>query len=302
MKNILHIGFSAIALALMSNTSFAQSTDPQVAPSQTQFANKNWSKSLVQDGVVDRVEHQYVVQPWRNIRENDIAFWHRTWSYIPVKEKQNQAFIYEGDEFTAGGSFIEILNYLIKEKKIDAYSPVDERFTRKLDLEAFNKALGGGVDTIRQIDPETFEETFIYKDKTFNIEHVTQYIVKEDWIFDRNSGRLQRRIIGIAPMRDIYDERGNYLTTAPMYWIHYPTARQYLGQFEVYNPFNMVKRMTWVDYLEGGYFSSYVYRYSKNNPTNQDIKANNEYNLNALIEGERVIEDLLNSELDMWER
>lgn len=302
MKNILNIGLSALAFALVTNTTYAQSTDPSVAPSQNRYANKSFQGSIVPDGVVDRVDHDYRVQPWKTIRENDIAFWHRTWSYIPVKEKQNQAFIYAGDEFTKGGAFIEVLNYLIREKKIDAYSSVDDRFTRKLDEEGFNKQLGGGVDTIRQIDPETFEETITYRDKTFNIEHVTQYIVKEDWIFDRNSGRLQRMIIGIAPLRDIYDERGNYLTTAPMYWIHYPSARQHLGTIEVYNPYNMVKRMTWADYLEGGYFSSYVYRYSKNNPTGKDIKNSTEYNLDALIEGEKVIEDLLYSELSMWER
>lgn len=302
MKNIFRIGLVALAVSAISFDAWTQNTDPSVAPSQGKFANKNWQGSIVPDGVIDRVEHEYRVQPWAPIRENDIAFYHRTWSRIPVKEKQNQAFIYFGDEFTAGGSFIEILNYLVDQNLIDAYSAMDDRFTRKLDRENFDKQVSGGVDTIRQTDPLTLEETIIHRKREFNPEHVTQYIIKEDWIFDRNTGRLHRRIIGIAPLRDVYDENGNYMATVPMYWIHYPTAREKLVNYEVYNPFNMVKRMTWVDYLEGGYFSSYIYKYSKNNPTGREFKSDKEVNIDALIEGERVIEDLLNQELDMWER
>lgn len=305
-KIVLGFGITLCSLSPV----FAQGTaavDGLPSSNDTQkFANQYWKQSLVPDGVISRVEHDYRVAPWKTIRENDIGWYHRVWKVIPVREKVNAPFMYQGDEFSNGGAFIEILNYAIRRGDITAYAAGnDDRFTTLLSMDDLEKRIGGGIDTIEVYNGETEEYETSYTQKEFRIDHVTRYLVKEDWMFDRNSGRVQKRIIGIAPIIDIY-EGSVYTYSQPLYWIYYPDAREILGKYEVYNPKNMIKRMTWSDYLEGNYYSSFVEKYSKNNPSNKSIKpANNvkaNYDLRALREGERVIEDLLNQELDMWEK
>lgn len=300
IKNFL---IGTLACTSLNLTVLAQ--DPNV-PDSFSYANKYFKPSLVPDGVIQRVDHQYKVTPWKAIRENDIAWWHRVWKQIPVHEKRNQAFLYQGDEFSNGGAFIEILNHLVRTKQIVAYSNADDRFTTPIDVQNFDQYLGIGTDTSWQYNPETEEEEPILIERTFNIETVTRYLVKEDWIFDRNSGRVHKYIVGIAPVMEVRNRAtGEFEYFQVLYWIHYPSARQFLGQYEVYNPKNMVKRMTWADYLEGGYYSSVVYKYSKNNPRGENlynISDMTQQQLRGLVEGQRVIEDLLNQEMDMWER
>lgn len=308
------ISFISVILAssawnLMAQTPVDKSTNGN-PPGQ--YANKDYKSSFVDDGVIQKVDHEYKVQPWKPIRENDIAWYHRVWSIIPVKEKANAPFVYAGDEFSNGGSFIEILNWAIKNKKLTAYSQIDDRFTSPIKAEDLDGLLGIGLDTLYTIDPETEEEIPTYVNRTFNVNSITRYLVKEDWIFDRNSGRVQKRIIGIAPVMDVVNKSsGAFEYSQILYWIHYPSARQFLGQYEVYNPKNMVKRMTWVDYLEGGYFSSQIYKYSKNNPSMKSMyqyanvtgeKGSPPPDFRGLTEGKKAMEDLMNQELDMWER
>lgn len=288
----------------------AQVPDPPVADTVSKYANSAWMPSLVKDGVIERVEHEYRVQPWKTIRENDVAWQHRVWKQISVKEKMNAPFLYAGDEYTNGGAFIEILNHAIRTKQITAYSSLDDRFTIPIKAEDLDDILGIGVDTTWTYDPETQEEVPVLVNNTFNVASVTRYLIKEDWIFDRNSGRVQKFIIGIAPIMEVYNKSdGRFEYSQTLYWIQYPNARQVLGQYEVYNSRNMVKRMTWTDYLEGGYYSGVVYKYSKNNPMGKNLYQIGDVSgqgpnkdFRGLVEGQRAMEDLMNQELDMWER
>lgn len=302
MPNINKISFLIGALML---TGAAYAQDPinadrasGAASGEPVGVNKSWKPSLVRDGVIDRVEHVNKASEWQNIREVDVAWYQRVWRQIDVRQKQNQAFLYEGDEYTGGGAFIEILIDAVKKGKIAAYSPVDDRFTTPLDKATFERATGGGIDTGYVIDPITQEQTVVYKEREFNINSVTKYRVKEDWVFDRNLGRRVVRIVGIAPLIDRTDDEGNYRNSVEMFWIWYPEARNVLATYEVYNPQNMIRRMSWSDYLDGGYFASTIVKYSKNNVNGTDFKSGFE----GLESGERVMEDLINQEIDMWEQ
>jgi len=264
----------------------------------TEAVNKTWKPSLVRDGVIDKVEHVNKAMDWASIREIDVAWYQRVWRQIDVRQRQNQAFLYEGDEYTGGGAFIEILIDAVKKGKIAAYSAVDDRFTTPLDKASFEKATGGGIDTSYVTDPITGEQTVVYKEREFNITSVTKYRIKEDWVFDRNLGRRVVRIVGMAPLIDRFDDDGNFRNSVEMFWIYYPEARNILANYEVYNPQNMIRRMSWADFLDGGYFASTIVKYSKNNVNGRDFRNG----LDGLEQGERVMEDLINNEIDMWEQ
>ncbi|RYD58226.1 MAG: gliding motility protein GldN [Sphingobacteriales bacterium] len=293
---------ASVALAFASSVAFAQ-TNQIVDQTQTQFTpaeavNDDWQPSLVTDGTYDRIPHIVNTSQWQAVRENDIMWKKRVWREIDTREKQNMAFRYPGDEQTGGGYFIEIILDAVKKGKIKAYSNMDDRFTSALSKEQILEMLMGTLDTIMIDDIMTGEKIMKVTRREFDPNVVTKYRIKEDWIFDRNLGRMTTRIIGIAPIKDIYNEDGSFRASQAVFWLYYPHIREMLAQYEVFNPENDVARMTWDDYFEGRYFSSKIIKTS--NPFDASFSQRGMTNLEALYEGEKVKEMLFNKEHDMW--
>jgi gliding motility associated protien GldN len=293
---------ASAALIFAGSVAFAQNTSI-MDQTQTQFTsnnavNKNWQPSLVTDGVYDRVPH--IVKPlqWQSVREADIMWKKRVWREIDTRERQNMAFRYPGDEYSGGGYFIEIILDAVKKGKIKAYSNMDDRFTSALSIEQINELLIGKPDTILVEDPATGNMIIKISQREFNPDAVTKYRIKEDWLFDRNIGRMRSRIIGIAPILDKYNEDGTFRAAQAVFWLYYPEIRDMLAQYEVFNPDNDVARMTWDDFFEGRYFSSRVIKTS--NPFDLTFRERGMSPLESLYESQKSTEMLFNKEHDMW--
>ncbi len=293
-------------LLLTGGVLFAQkgTVDQPVTTSENDFyppsVNKDWQPSLTPDGAWDRVSHKSKPIPWQWIREADILWKKRVWRDIDTREKQNVGFRYSGDENTGGGWFIEILLDGLKRGKIKAYSNMDDRFTQELSKEAVIQMAAGKDDTSKVYDPTTDTWSIKLSHTDFQPELISKYRVKEDWIFDRNQGKMVVRIVGIAPMKDIYGDDGQYRTTTTMFWIYYPDCRNFLAQYEVVNPLNDLARYTWDEFFESRIFTSKVIKIS--NPFNNSFENLGIYpnRMEALYEGTRVNEEIFNKEHDMW--
>lgn len=301
--NILNKYNIALGLLMYSCASFAQShpsnTDPAAQTKNPEAVNKTWVASLVKDGAIDAIPHVNRAMDQASIREVDVAWKRRVWRVIDVRQKQNQAFTFAGDEYSGGGAFIEILLDAVRKGKVVAYTNIDDRFTTPMSMESFEKSVGGSDIEIETEDPDTGEKTKKIIHNEFDISSVTKYRIKEDWIFDRNVGRMVIRIVGIAPLIDKKNENtGDFLYSTPLFWLNYDQLRKVLVNYEVYNPQNDVHRMTWTDFLDGRYFASYVIKTSADNPTG----ANFDKGLRGLEQGEKAIETLRDKEDDMWER
>ncbi|KAA5533222.1 gliding motility protein GldN [Taibaiella lutea] len=300
--NILKKYSFAASIVLCSGAVFAQgpgTVDPASTTPNTDAVNAYWKPSLVKDGAIDAVPHVNRSLDQTSIREIDVAWKRRVWRVIDVRQKQNQAFIFEGDEYSGGGAFIEILIDAVRKGKVNAYSNIDDRFTTALDMPSLEKQIGGTTDTIEVPNIETGEMELKVIHKEFDINSVTQYRIKEDWIFDRNLGRMVVRIVGIAPMVDIKSEStGLYVGSSPMFWLNYDQLRKLLVNYEVYNPQNDVHRMSWADYFDGRYFASYVIKSTADNPDGRTF----EKGLRGLEQGGEVTETLREKDDDMWSR
>lgn len=260
-----------------------------------EYVNQEWAPSLVPDGMIDRVNHDNKALQWHNIREIDVAFKRRVWKRIDVKEKQNVAFLYEGDEYSGGGAFIEILVDAARKGKIRAFG--DDKFTRVLSTEELDNNLMGSSTTQTVVDPVTGEERQVTVAGSFNPTDVDNYEIQEDWIFDRNAGRMVSRIRAISPRMITYDDQGLPRGFRKLFTIYYPEARDVLAQYEVYNPENDVRRMSWTDFLDRGFFSSFVIKTSHNNPANENLKGG----FDGLIKGQEEMNAIIEKEMDMWE-
>ncbi len=284
--------------------SFAYAQDQSIQDVHSQFNQRDavkegWEPSLVRDGAYDRVEHVSKILDWQPLRENDVMWKKRFWREIDIREKQNVAFRYPGDDQTGGGYFIEIILDAIKKGKVKAYSNLDDRFTTALTRDQITEILIGDPDTVYVEDPFTGEITMKITQRQFNPDIVTKYRIKEDWMFDRNLGRMVVRIIGLAPIKDILDENtGVYRGSQAIFWLYYPEIRPMLAQYEVFNPHNDMARMTWNDFFENRFFASKVIKTS--NPFDMSYRDKGMSNLEALYEGQRDAEMLFNKEHDMW--
>jgi gliding motility associated protien GldN len=301
--NILNKFGFALSAILFGGAAFAQNpiiTDQamQAGNTSTEAVNEVWKPSLVKDGIIDKVPHVNKALDMANIREIDAAWKRRVWRQIDVRQKQNQPFIYQGDEYSGGGAFIEILLDAVKKGKVQAYSPLDDAFTTPMDMAAFEKQIGGTEDSVLVEDPITGEQVWTKTKTEFNIQSVTKYQLKEDWIFDRNAGRMVVRIIGVAPLQDRFDESGNFRGSLAMFWLYYPELRKLLANYEVYNPQNDLHRISWADYFDGRYFASYPIKTSANNPTGRKFSAD----LRGLEEGQKAMDVLIDKESDMWHK
>jgi gliding motility associated protien GldN len=293
---------ASTALLFVSATAFAQNTTI-MDQTQSQFnsydgVNGNWQPSLVTDGVYDRVPHVNKTLTWQGVREADIMWKKRVWREIDTREKQNMAFRFPGDDYTGGGYFIEIILDAVKKGKIKAYSNMDDRFTSALSKDQILELLIGKPDTTMVENPITGQMEMRISSREFNPDVVTKYRVKEDWVFDRNLGRMVVRIIGVAPIQDKYNDDGTFRASQAVFWLYYPEMRDMLAQYEVFNPENDVARMSWEEYFEGRYFSSRVIKTS--NPFDLTFRERGMSNMEALYEGQKSGEMLMNKEHDLW--
>lgn len=299
----LRKSYRFLTLALFSSVSLVATAQPTMTDPATTANNEpvvnHWQPSLVRDGAYDRVPHARTPMPLPYMREADILWKKRVWREIDTREKQNLAFRYPGDDETGGGMFIEILVDAVKKGKLKAYSSMDDRFTTALTKDQIMEAFVGKADTNMVEDPLTGEMTQVISNRDFNTDLVTKYRVKEDWMFDRNLGRMIVRIIGIAPMKDIYNDDGSFRASSPMFWLYFPEARNVLAQYEVYNPENDLHRLSWTDYWEGRFWHGRIIQVS--NPFNDNFRNLGFTDMEALFEGQRVQNELINKELDMWE-
>jgi gliding motility associated protien GldN len=299
--NILHSYrlTATAAMLLLSTGVFAQGAKDPSLPKPSDGVKEGWQKSLTNDGAWDRTSSHLVAPiPWQRIREDDILWKKRVWREIDTREKQNVAFRYVGDENTGGGMFIEILIDAVKKGKITAYDAFDDRFTQVMTKEKIMEKVSGST-TIEEVeDPVTGETRKVERHKDFRPETITKYRIKEDWIFDRNLGQMVVRIVGLAPVQDIYGDDGVFRGQQAMFWLYYPDIRGVLAQYEVYNPENDISRPTWDEYFENRQFASRVTKVS--NPFGEDFKEHLNP-METLYESQRTMEMIFNKEHDMWE-
>jgi len=243
------------------------------------------------DGIVEKkIITDRRVLPYDDIREADIFWEKRVWRVIDVREKLNLPFSYPEEPF------FSILMKAAEEGEITVFGTEDDKFSYPLAPDEVS-SMGATVDTIIAFDPETYEEEITIVRNDLNPEDIKQFRIKEIWFFDEESSTLQVRILGIAPLKDEYDENGNYKYTTPLFWAYYPECREILARHRVFNPENDADITTWEDLMEERRFSSYIMK--RSNVYDRRVE---EYltGVDMLLEAEKIRMEIFNFEHDLW--
>jgi gliding motility associated protien GldN len=223
---------------------------------------------------------------------------------VDLREKMNMPFRYKTEDDNGDQRFISILLRAVKSGEVTAFESTDDRFTTPMDSAAVGMITAGGTpdtNAVRDVNDPSRITKYVVSTKSFDPESVIKFRIKEEWVFDREASRMFVRILGIAPLKTIYNENGSERGQSVMFWVYYPDLRPTLARYEVYNPKNMgTGRMTWEELFESRMFSSYIVKSTLDNPFNRTIKQVMKDPILSLLEGDNIKERIFNYEQDLW--
>lgn len=234
--------------------------------------------------------------PYPPVREADVVWSKRIWCMLDLRQKMNLPLYFPLQPIAGKISLAQLIWDSVISGELTAYE--DEDFTIPMTV---SEVIANNTDTITRdvpsiIDPEIDSTIYIYEQ--FRASNVKKIYLKEDWFFDKQRSELDQRTIGVSLIKDEFTSEGERKGAKSIFWIYFPEARPIFANHDVFNRNNDAKKMSYDDLFWKRYFSSTVLK--EENVYDRWI---NEYavGLDALLEAERVKNDLFKFEHDLWE-
>jgi gliding motility associated protien GldN len=237
-----------------------------------------------------------------HLREADVMWSTRVWRVIELKQKINHPLFYPHQELNDRKSLFQVIrDGLIVDGSITAYDPgvtLDDEFNDPMLISEVQNILSK-IDTVYVSDPDDPDQTIMrVQPNDITGDQIERYLLKEDWHFDKQRSELYVRIIGMAPqihkLTADGERTGAYVT---LFWLYFPECRYVFSNWDVYNRSNDAERRSFDDVFMKRQFASYIYKQS--NVYDRNIV---EYTtgIDALLESERIKEEIFLLEHDLW--
>lgn len=249
------------------------------------------------DGIYDKTAiMQMIPIPYVPLREADVIWSRRIWREINMKEKMNQPFYFPETPQGAWKSFMQIIMDNMKEGTITAYE--DDKFILPRNYNEIMKQSEKNIKKtlLREGSDVEYDTTII---DSFDPKSVTKLKLKEQWVFDRQRSVLEVRILGICPVKESYDDQGQYRGDMDMFWIYFPECRNILAKTEQFNLKNGdAGRLSYDDVFMKRMFNSFIFK--EENVYDRRI-SDYATGVDALLEADRAKATLHEFEMSLWE-
>ncbi len=248
------------------------------------------------DGIYEKentVNRRFI--PYTHLREGDVTWEKRVWRELDMREKQNQQLYFPIENNTSRISYLQVLFKHILTGEIIAFG--DEEFLTPYEPSQIRSKIVK-IDTIDKSEflPDGTEVTTRVgtADSTWMFMQFRKIRLKEDWFFDKQKSVLEVRILGMGVYT--YDEDKE--ATREQFWVYFPACRPYFAKHEVFNAKNDAERRTFEDIFWKRQFSSVATK-----ETNVFDRAIMEYSkgIDALLESDRIKNDIFRWEHDLWQ-
>jgi gliding motility associated protien GldN len=251
------------------------------------------------DGIYDKensINRRYI--PYTHLREGDVSWEKRVWRKIDMREKQNQQLYYPKEQVVSRISLMQLITKYVLSGQIIAFK--DEEFLEPLELSNIRAMIVLQEDSA---DVEEFDangNSYMVKkpgivDSTWIFENFTSLELKEDWFFDKQKSVLEVRILsmGFNVLKPKKEDLGEY----PIFYTYFPACRPFFAKHEVYNWKNDAERRTYEDIFWKRQFSSRAIK--ETNVYDRSIE-NYSKGIDALLESDRIKNDIFRWEHDLW--
>lgn len=238
-----------------------------------------------------------------SFREADIMWSKKVWRIIDLREKMNQTMYFPTKEIEGRRNLVTIFLDGIKDGKLIAYdAKYDDEFKTPMTYEQVKEAFGATTRTKKVRDPDT--GLLVEKPVSAEVrsEEVKQIMIKEEWVFDKQTSTMNVRVIGICPIQEFYrDEDVNQenVQRRQVFWIYYPEARELLAANEVFNPQNTARNFSYDDIFLKRKFNSYIVKEANiyNNRNITDYLTGKD----AMLESKKIENEIFDYEQNLWE-
>ena len=237
------------------------------------------------------------VIPYAPVRENDIMWKKKVWREIDFRQKMNLPFYYPENAKNGNRSFIKVIVDGLSEGLIQCYDseelikevPYSKLRDGKLDKWQYTTTTENGIQKMDSIKIE------------FRMNSVERLRIMEEWYVDSKRSQLEVRIIGMAPvvLREEIIGADTLQIPDELFWIKYnDSTRRELAKAPFFNRNNSAARLSYDEVFIKRMFDSYIYK--EDNVYDRRI-GDYAKGVDALYESERVKQEIINYEQNLWE-
>jgi len=261
------------------------------------------TEAQIVNGAYKRTDiYQKKTMPLPGVREADVFWSKMVWRIIDLREKMNLPLYYPTKEIDGRERLISILLDGIKNGQITPYdASKDDDFKVPMTYQQVEDNFGAKTTTEEKINFDTGERDTVTIQGAINPNEIKQYMLKEEWYFDKQTSTLNVRIIGICPIREFVRENdlsGQVMRTK-VFWVYYPEVRDLLAKSLVLTPGNDARQLSFDDLFIKRYFNSYIVQES--NVYDNRVISDYLSGKDAMLESKRLENKIFNFEQDLWE-
>lgn len=189
--------------------------------------------------------------PYPKISQTNIRLYARVWRVIDLDDTANAILT------VPGRSLMETIMTNIKSGKLTPYEKDD--FKKRLTAKDGEMRFADSV-LVPKFDKDGNQVSSKMVLNEFNPDKIRKFRIEEDVFFDKQRGKVDTRIIAVAPMLNLSNTENlpaNF-ATAPAFWLYFPQLRYALIKVDLSNPDKNLFDITMDDVFMQHKFKAYL--------------------------------------------